>query len=145
LVTNGIKIVEARDFKIFPVWRYDEDDDLYFPVLEGRDLPDSERDISILVDCTAKSGHQFNGYIVGIRKVFSMGLFCAEKTFYVNKNLSDLSFKQMQEFLECTGLSDDLNIDDLFPLKFTTKINRDEFIDFSGTFEMNFAELSDQR
>ena len=139
MVTNGIKLVDLRDFETCPVWRYDEDDDLHFPVVQGKDLPDSERDVSIFVDCKTKSGHKFNGYIVGIGKIFSMGLFCADKTFYVNRNLLDLSFEQMRGFLECAGLSNLLTVENLFPLEYTTKINRDEFIDFSGQFEMAFC------
>lgn len=142
MATNGIKLVDMRDFETCPIWRYDGDADLHFPVVHSRDLPDSERDVSILVDCKTKSGHKFNGYIVGVSKVFSMALFCEEKTFYLNKNLSDLSFEQMREFLECTGLSEFLTIDNLFPIGYTTKINRNDFVDFSGEFEMQFCSMT---
>lgn len=138
MITNGIELIKLRDFETSPVWRFDEDCDLYFPVLQGRDLPESERDVSIFVECKSNFGHPFDGYIVGIDKVFSMGLFCGRKVFHLNKNLPELSAEQMKEFLVCAGLSDALNVKDLFPLTYTTQIKRDEFRDFSGQFEMAF-------
>lgn len=66
MAVNGIKIVELHDFESCPVWRYDEDEDLYFPVRQEEDVPDSERDILIFVECKINSGHKFPGYIVGI-------------------------------------------------------------------------------
>lgn len=139
MVTNGIELVEMRDFQFCPVWRYDEDMNLYFPVTEGKDLPESERDVSIFVECKANSGHTFSGYIVGISKIFSMGLFCKEKTFHLNKNLPDLSAEQIRAFLECANLTNALTAEKLFPLKYTTQIKRDEFRDFSGNFEMTLS------
>ena len=138
MATNGINYVGSRDFTTCPIWRYDEGDDLYFPVMEGKDLPESERNVSILVECKTNSGHKFMGYIVGISKVFSMALFCAEKTFHINKNIPDLSAEQMMDFLKCVGLSESTTIQDLFPLEYATKIARSEFRDFSGRFEMKF-------
>ena len=133
---NGIKLVDLQNFETCPVWRYDEDDDLYFPVLTGKDLPEFERDVAIFVEYKTPSGIKFPGYIMGISKVFSLGLFCGGKTFYMNKNLPDLSAEQMSEFLECAGLTDLLSIKNLLPLEYVTKINHDEFQDFSGQFEM---------
>jgi hypothetical protein len=139
LGANGIKFVRLQDFSVCPVWRYDEDDDLYYPVLQGKDLPISEKDVSIFVECKINTGHIFNGYIVGIGNVFSMGLFCDENIFYLNKNLPDLSCEQMQIFLKSTGLSSDVKVEQLLPITYATKINREEFLDFTGQFNMKFS------
>jgi hypothetical protein len=139
LVTNGIKLVSLSEFLTCPIWRYDEDDDLYYAVNHGKDLPESERDISILVECKTNSGHKFMGYVVGIEKVFSMAIFFEEKTFHVNKNLPDLSAKQMKALLMCAGFPGKVTVEQLFPIEYTTQIMRSEFKEFSGKFEVKFS------
>jgi hypothetical protein len=138
LVVEAKKLVTLQDFQSCPVWRYDEDDDLYHPVMRESDLPDSQRDVSIFAEFKTPGGHSFSGYVVGISRVFSVGLFCGDRTFHINKNIPDLSVEQVRELLACAGLDDVHTVGEFFPLEYRTLILRDEFVDFSGRFEISF-------
>lgn len=135
MATNGVKLIGPQGFKESSIWRFDEDADLYYPVLSPDDIPESERDLSILAEFTLPSGATASGYVVGISRVFSLGLFCNGRTFHVNKNLKDLSIKQVEQFLSCMGLSD-VHAQEVFPLAFKTNINRAEFNEMEGIFNL---------
>ncbi|MDN8618029.1 hypothetical protein [Variovorax ginsengisoli] len=124
------------DFMEFPLWRYDEDADGYFPVRGEADLPGRVRDLSLRAEFTTPAGNVFEGYIVGVENVFSIGLFGNERIYHFNKNLSDLSREQAEEFLAASGLSGKLHYEAMFPLRYETKWGSPLFNDFSGVFEM---------
>ncbi|ADX46597.1 hypothetical protein Acav_2688 [Paracidovorax avenae ATCC 19860] len=101
----------------------------------GNELPESERALSTRAAFTAPDGKSFDGYVVGIERVFSFGLFGGGRTFHVNMNLADLSRKQLKAFLETQPGMAGVSVEALFPLEFRTKINKDPFVDFGGRFE----------
>jgi len=119
-----------------PIWRYEEDDDLYHPVMESDDLPDSESDLSIRALFVTPAGKTIDGYVVGISRVFSLTLFWKERLFHVNKNLIPESREFMLEFISERDDPDLRTLDDIFPLRYTTQINRLDYRDFSGTFDL---------
>lgn len=124
------------DFFECPIWRYDDEDDLYYPILTPEDIPESERDLSIRAVFTTPSGKKLDGYVVGISRVFSIGLFGREGFFHANKNLKPESEGWMREFIQERpelGLS---SPKDIFPLNYTTQIYQDGYADFSGTFNL---------
>jgi hypothetical protein len=124
------------DFKDCPIWRYDEDADGYVPVRREADLPERVRDLSLRAEFTTQKGYVFEGYVVGVENVFSMGLFGNERVYHINKNLRDLSREQAEEFLAASGLSGELSYEAMFPLRYETKWGGPMFNDFSGVFEM---------
>lgn len=129
-------LTTPSDFFECAIWRYDEGDDLYHPVLAPDELPDSERDLSIRAVFTTPSGKKMDGYVVGISRVFSMGLFGREKLFHANKSLIHESEGWMRDFIQerpDLGLS---SPEDIFPLKYDTQIHQDGYADFSGTFDL---------
>lgn len=129
-------VTAPSDFLACPLWRYDDEDDLYHPVLTASELPESERLLSIRAKFTAPNGELFDGYVVGIERVFSIGLFGGERVFHVNKNLPDLSERQLHAFLQTQPRLEGLPVGALFPLRYVTTINNDPFSDFSGSFEL---------
>jgi len=131
------RLTTPSDFFACPIWRYDEDDDLYHPVIEANEIPDSERDLSFRAVFVTPSGKKLDGYVVGILRVFSIGLFGRDRFYHANKNLGPESREWMSEFVSDnpdTGLT---SWQDLFPLRYTTQINRDGYRDFSGTFDLD--------
>jgi hypothetical protein len=122
------------DFRACPIWRYDQDDELYHPVVAGKDLPESERDVSIYARFQTPAGFEFDGYVVGIERVFSIGLFAGDQVFQCNKNLKDLSLEQVRRFLAATGRIG--SSETFFPLRYTTSINGSSYRDFSGQFHL---------
>lgn len=136
MAIDAKKVTIPADFSACPVWRYDDEDDLYHPVLTADELPESERLLSIRARFTAANGKSFDGYVVGIERVFSIGLFGGGRVFHVNKNLPDLSEKQLRAFLQTQPGMEESPIGSLSPLGFTTTIGRGPFIDFSGSFDL---------
>lgn len=128
--------LKPPDFKDCPIWRYDEDADGYFPVRGESDLPERVRDLSLRAEFTTPGGNVFEGYVVGVENVFSIGLFGNERIYHLNKNLPDLSQEQAEEFFVESGLTSQLSYEALFPLRYETKWGGPMFNDFSGVFEM---------
>lgn len=131
------RLPNPSDFFACPIWRYDEDDDLYHPVLTEDEIPDSERDLSIRAVFTTPNGMALDGYVVGISRVFSISLFGKNELFHANQNLKPESREWMSQFIYNRP---DLKLsspDDLFPLRYTTQIDRDGYREFSGTFDIS--------
>ncbi|WP_123863449.1 hypothetical protein [Burkholderia plantarii] len=98
-------VLAPQDFSACPIWRYDNKDDLYHPVASADQLPESERVLSIHANFRAPDGRVFAGYVVGIERIFSFGLFAGERIFHVNLKLPDLSAKQLDAFFNCNRAS----------------------------------------
>lgn len=131
------KLPTPSDFFLCPIWRYDDEDDLYHPVQDAEELPESERDLSIRAIFTTPSGKKIDGYIVGISRVFSMGLFGEDRFFHANKNLIPETKEWMNEFITQRSDPELRSLKDLFPLHYTTQIDRIGYKDFSGTFDLD--------
>ena len=130
------KVLLPSDFMACSIWRYDDEDDLFHPVLSGDQLPESERDLSIRAKFKTPAGDALDGYVVGISRVFSIGLFAGDRICLVNKNLPDLSLKQISAFMDGNPQLRAKSAGELFPLQYVSTIGREEFADFSGSFEM---------
>jgi hypothetical protein len=130
------KMKTPTDFFACPIWRYDEDDDVYYPVLEEKEIPEFEHDLRIRAVFTTPSGQKLDGYVVGISRVFSMGLFGREQVFNVNKNLKQLSEENMRALMADRPELGLKAVSDIFPLKYVTQIQRPGYRDFSGVFDL---------
>ncbi|MCP1626337.1 hypothetical protein [Pseudomonas nitroreducens] len=126
------------EYEEHPIWRYDDSDELNYPVLTTDDLGDSIFDLSFKAKFSTPTGRSLDGYIVGFGDIFSIGLFANDKVFFVNKNLASLSKEQLHSFLSELGWAQTMSIEDIFPLSYSTGIYRAPFIDFEGVFDMKF-------
>lgn len=134
--SRGKRLTTPSDFFACPIWRFDDGDDNYYPVLNPDELPESERDLSIRALFVTPSGVRLDGYVVGISRVFSIGLFGRGRFFHANRNLGPESEKWMSEFIDDMSDPKLRSLKDLFPLKYSTQINREGYLDFSGTFDL---------
>ncbi|VWD46699.1 hypothetical protein BCO18430_07163 [Burkholderia contaminans] len=91
--------------------------------------------MSIRANFRTPDGRSFAGYVVGIQRVFSFGLFGGDRVFHVNMNLPDLSAKQLNAFLQVQSCESGQTFESLFPLTYTSSINEEPFVDFSGQFD----------
>ena len=91
---EGVSCPDLGSYRACSMWRYDESDDVYYPVWSPNDLPESESDLSTYARFTFPNGKVCDGYVVGVKRVFSIGLFGAGTMFFFNQNLPDLSAKQ---------------------------------------------------
>jgi hypothetical protein len=135
LVTNAKKVLSPQDFSTCAIWRYDDEDNLYHPVTSISQVPESERLLSIRATFTTPEGKSLPGYVVGIERIFSFGLFGGDRVFHVNLNLPKLSAKQLSAFLQVQADEAGQKVESLFPLSYASEINQEPFVDFSGRFE----------
>ncbi|HEY4145305.1 hypothetical protein [Pinirhizobacter sp.] len=135
MTTDAKKVLAAQEFLACAIWCFDDEDDLYHPVVRVDQLPESERMLSIRATFTTPQGKSFSGYVVGIERVFSFGLFGGDRVFHVNMNLHDLSTKQLDAFLQSRPDMAGQTVESLFPLSYVSTINQEPFVDFSGRFE----------
>lgn len=135
MTIDAKKMIVAQDFLACAIWRYDDEDDLYHPVVSIDQLPESERALSIRANFTTSQGKSFSGYVVGIERIFSFGLFGGDRVFHVNMNLPDLSMKQLDAFFQSQPDMAGQTVESLFPLSYVSTINQEPFADFSGRFE----------
>ncbi|MFJ3049997.1 hypothetical protein [Pseudomonas nitroreducens] len=124
------------EYEEHPIWRYDDSDELNYPVLTTDDLGDSIFDLSFKAKFSTPAGRSFDGYIVGFGDIFSIGLFANDKVFFVNKNMATRSKEQLHSFLSELDWAQSVSVEDIFPLSYFTAINRAPFIDFGGVFDM---------
>ena len=134
---EGVRCPDLGSYRACSMWRYDELDDVYYPVWSPNDLPDSESDLSTYARFTFPNGKVCDGYVVGVKRVFSIGLFGAGTMFFFNQNLPDLSAKQAKMFLEKVGGLEICNVQDLFPLTYRTKVGQKGFLEVDGVFNMS--------
>jgi hypothetical protein len=140
LTNNNVLLLTEGHFEECPVWRFDDNGDVYYPVTTPDALPENIKDLRTSVKLYSPNGSIFNGYIVGADKIFSIGIFNKGKTFHFNKNVPEslfmMQFKGLVSSLE-SGIS--IKESDLFPMKFETQFNWDEYgyNNFEGVFEIN--------
>ena len=134
---EGVSCPDLGSYRACSMWRYDESDDVYYPVWSPNDLPESESDLSTYARFTFPNGKVCDGYVVGVKRVFSIGLFGAGTMFFFNQNLPDLSAKQATMFLEKVGGLEIYNVQDLFPLTYRTNVSQEGFLEVDGVFNMS--------
>lgn len=136
LKNTGKTNLNPSDFNLCPAWKYDEYSDLFYPIRGEKDLPELPRDLIIRAVFTAPSGDQFDGYIVSVDRIFSMGLFLDQRIYHVNRNLPALSREQVKDFLSNAGGKSTFSDDSMFPLNFETRWEGDTFVNFFGVFNL---------
>lgn len=134
--SNAKESPGEADYQEYSMWKYDEESELFYPVLSLEDFPEAESDLSIYTRFTLPNGKNVEGYTVGVERVFSMGLFGSESTFFINKNMPDISIEQIKGFLVEQPFLEIEKASDIFPLKYQTLINVEGFFDVTGTFDM---------
>lgn len=134
---EGVSCPDLGSYRACSMWRYDESDNVYYPVWSPNDLPESESDLSTYARFTFPNGKVCDGYVVGVKRVFSIGLFGAGTMFFFNQNLPDLSAKQATMFLEKVGGLEIYNVQDLFPLTYRTNVSQEGFLEVDGVFNMS--------
>lgn len=143
-IKNGIKLPLEEHYNTFPMWRYNDENNLYYPIISPDEFPEDSRDLSIKTTFISPIGIIFHGYIVGVKNIFSIGVFINNKTFHFNKNVPELSLEQFNDFIKELNLNKEIIISDIFPLQYKTEINLANYKDISGTFDV-FEKLKDKR
>lgn len=141
--SNAKESPGVSDYQEYSLWKYDEDSDLYYPVLSPKDLPDEESCLSIYSSFILPNGKEIKGCIVGVERVFSMALFGGGNLFFINKNMVDVSVEQIESLLAVQPGLEVKRALDVFPLRYRTLINLEGFSEVDGVFDM--GEISSLR
>jgi hypothetical protein len=96
-VKNGLRTLSKNDYDKHPLWKYDEDTDLYYPVVGEDDFPFLVADFRIRASFHAQCGLTLSGYISGLKNIFAIGIFIEDQICFFNKNLPDLSMVQFEK------------------------------------------------
>ncbi|NWB46395.1 hypothetical protein [Pseudomonas gingeri] len=128
--------VIVSDFLKFPLWRYDEESDSYSPVLFPDELPESQWDLTIRAEFSFVNGKNCKGYIIGLEDIYCVALFGGGRTFFLNKNLPELSVEQALAFMETMSDFGFLDVRDMVPLKYRTTIEMEPYLEVEGVFDM---------
>ena len=139
-------MLSEADFDAYPLWRYDERDDLYHPILSMDEIPEDNRDMFIRAKFYSPNKMIFKGYVNNILKVFCVNFFWNNKIYFFNKNAPDWCLEQFYKLAETlqTEKNKIIVIPDIFPVKYETAIDLEGYRNVSGEFNA-FEKLKDQR
>ncbi|WNH47099.1 hypothetical protein PDM28_10285 [Stenotrophomonas aracearum] len=133
-MTASKQFLELSDFLAFSVWMQDRDTEVYSPVITLDEQIESIDDLFFRVRITTAQGFQFDGCVNGMGDV-GMGIFANGKMYPVNSNFPKFSTESLAELSAddpALGLPE---ASSLFPLRFTTIIERDPIREFSGEID----------
>ena len=138
MIDNGVNLLQETHFDEFQIWYYDEDHDLYYPVKSPDQILEhlDPRDLRIKAIFDTPSEISFKGYIVGIDRIFSIGIFLHQKKFQFNSNLLDLSLDEMKKLIKEMSCNHFSNKEDIFPMEFKTCFEFKNYNNFSGEFKL---------
>jgi hypothetical protein len=143
-IKPNTRILVEEDFDAHPLWRYDDETDLYYPIMSIEEVPEYSRSLFIRARFYSPAGIVFNGYLVGAENIYCIGIFCDGCEFMFNKNLPDRCFKSFNKLIENMTSGENLKISDIFPLKYETTINIKNYRTIIGEFNA-FEKLKDTR
>ena len=80
MTNTGVTLLTKKHFDEFPLWKFNDDGDVYLPVSNPDELPEDIRDLRVKAEFLTPAGVVLDGYIVCAEKVFSIGVFYQEQT-----------------------------------------------------------------
>lgn len=132
-----------QDLKRHSVWKFNEADDLTYPVNCAEDFPEGQYDLSIRANFTTPSGIELFGYLVGIKNIFSIAILCEGQEFYFNRNLPEDYAKTLDSLSKVLGQK--LTINEFSPLKYVTDIDLEGFRNIEGEFDLLQKRTDEER
>lgn len=133
-IEAGKTYLTLEDLNQHSVWRFNDIDDLVYPVTCAEDFPKGQYDLLVRAIFTAASGIELFGYLVGIKNIFSIAILCKGQEFYFNRNLPGDYTKTLQALNKAIGQQ--LAIQDFSPLKYITDIDLEGFKNIEGELDL---------
>ncbi|OEZ02650.1 hypothetical protein BIY45_00670 [Stenotrophomonas sp. BIIR7] len=135
LMTASKQFLELSDFLAFSVWMQDRDTEVCSPVITLDEQIESIDDLFFRVRITSAQGFQFDGFVNGMGDV-GMGVFANGKMYAINSNFPKFSIESLSRLSADNPSLGLPEAPSLFPLRFTTIINRDPIWEFSGEIDI---------
>lgn len=73
----------------YPLWKYEELDNNYSPVLNAEDIPQKVSNLRISATFKTPTGHKLTGYVIGT--IYTIVILIDDEEFIFNRNTPDLS------------------------------------------------------
>ena len=86
-VKQGRDYLTLSDLEQHSIWKFNDTDDLIYPVTCAKDFPEGGFDLRIRVKFITPKGIELLGYIVGVQNVYSIAIYVGDKKFRFNRNL----------------------------------------------------------
>lgn len=127
--------ISPADFLDYPVWRFDPDIDGYEPLCDLDEHIESIEELHFRATVTSAIGHEFEGSVTGKGDI-AIGIFANNRWYALNTEWRDASMDQLSALVEDCGYID-VSPSRLLPFKFRTTIQREPFIDWVGTIDLD--------
>lgn len=139
----GTRLISENNMDTHPLWRYDDETDLYYPIFSIDEFPEYSRSLFIRAKFFSPNGIILKGYLVGAINIYCIRLFFHGKTFVFNKNLPDFCLKDFNKLIELLPSGKNTKITDIFPVKYETTIDLEGYQNITGEFDA-FEEMKKQ-
>ncbi|WP_293373694.1 hypothetical protein [Nevskia sp.] len=136
IMKNGMSELSMLDFDRNPVWYYDQNQEVFFPIESLHELIESVDELHFRAEFVTPTGDIFEGSVTGMGDT-AISIFKNDRWYAANKLWPDVSTDQINALiLDCSNLLV-RSVKDFFPLEFSTKICRDPYIDWHGKFDLS--------
>lgn len=127
--------IELTDLQRCPVWRYDNETELFEPLNDIDCQIGSIDELHFYAKFTTLTGHQFEGSVTGKGET-AIGIFANGRWYSLNKEWKKASLDQLSSLIRDCNLSDIDNPLKMLPINFQTTIMKEPFVDWAGEFSL---------
>ncbi len=142
-IKQGKTYLTSKDLKKHSIWKFNDIDDLIYPITCREDFPENSFDLKIRTKFITPSGIELFGYIVGIKDVYTITLYVENLIINFNRNLPQDYQKDLSELSKALGRA--LTIKDFSPLKYRTDIDLEGFRNIEGEFDLLKKRTDEER
>lgn len=142
---KGVEYLTEQDLKLHSMWVAHQSDDLFYPVSGPEDLPTDMvfEDLCTRSIFSTTSGKTFFGFIIGLKNIFCVAIFCKNEIIYMNKNLYKDCLIAIEKINKLTDQN--LSLTDFSPLRFETQIDIGGFKNIQGEFNLSKPRTDEER
>lgn len=142
-IKKGKSYLTEQDFKEYSIWKFNDADDLTYPISGPEDFPNDDRDLRIRAEFVTTTGIKLKGSIGGLFNIFCIVIYAGDKIFYFNKNLLKDCIKNIEKLGEIVGKK--LTLADFSPLRYKTTIDLGNFKNIRGEFDLSKRRTDAER
>jgi hypothetical protein len=132
-----------QDLKQHSIWKFNDVDDLTYPVISAEDFPENSFDLKIRSKFFTPTGIELLGYIVGVKNIYTITLYVRDMIINFNRNLPQYYQQDLDKL--ATVLGHKLTIFDFSPLKYITDIDLEGFRNIEGEFDLLKKRTDEER
>lgn len=140
---QGKGYLTFNDLKEFSIWKFNDVDDLMYPIITKEDSPDDIFDLRIRTKFYTEFGLELLGYMVGFGDIYCIAIFAGDKKFHFNRNCPEYYEKNLNEMSDILGKK--LTLSNFSPLKYVTDIDFPGIENFDGEFDLLKKVTNEER